>query len=140
MPLCEHGERCGWMFPPLSHGMEARGQSLPVGSLFTLRTLRRSTLHKCSMDAQRSSKILILSPKLLFDFVYSHAGGVGASCKVSLTGTIRFLGRTEFAPGDWVGVELDRPIGKNDGSLTLGSAQGRAWHKAEKRVTRTARL
>lgn len=32
-------------------------------------------------------------------------------------GTIRFLGSTQFAAGDWVGIELDKLIGKNDGSL-----------------------
>lgn len=32
-------------------------------------------------------------------------------------GVIKFIGKTEFKEGDWLGIELDTPTGKNDGSV-----------------------
>ncbi|XP_032357139.1 CAP-Gly domain-containing linker protein 4 isoform X2 [Etheostoma spectabile] len=33
------------------------------------------------------------------------------------TGVVKFYGKTSFAPGLWLGIELDKPSGKNDGSV-----------------------
>lgn len=33
------------------------------------------------------------------------------------TGVVQFCGKTSFAPGLWLGIELDKPSGKNDGSV-----------------------
>ncbi|XP_048391588.1 kinesin-like protein KIF13B isoform X2 [Stegostoma tigrinum] len=33
------------------------------------------------------------------------------------TGTVRYIGPTEFADGIWIGIELNVPAGKNDGSV-----------------------
>ncbi|XP_014254749.1 restin homolog isoform X3 [Cimex lectularius] len=35
----------------------------------------------------------------------------------SKPGHIAFIGETQFAPGDWAGIVLDEPIGKNNGSV-----------------------
>ncbi|KAK4521005.1 uncharacterized protein ATC70_006889 [Mucor velutinosus] len=49
---------------------------------------------------------------------------VGMHRRVQLTrrptltvGTVEFIGHVEFADGIWIGVELDRRVGKNDGSV-----------------------
>eukprot|EP00941_MAST-03F_sp_MAST-3F-sp1_P000927 g927.t1 len=41
--------------------------------------------------------------------------GMRVSCGEGKEGTIRFLGKTQFASGEWVGVELTKNVGKNNG-------------------------
>jgi dynactin complex subunit len=42
---------------------------------------------------------------------------VGSRVQVSgKPGTVRFIGETQFAAGEWYGVELDASEGKNDGT------------------------
>eukprot|EP00930_Biecheleria_cincta_P031844 TRINITY_DN22092_c0_g1_i1.p1 TRINITY_DN22092_c0_g1~~TRINITY_DN22092_c0_g1_i1.p1 ORF type:complete len:971 (+),score=160.82 TRINITY_DN22092_c0_g1_i1:116-3028(+) len=55
-----------------------------------------------------------------------HLPSLGARVRVSerctpgagpQLGTVRFTGETAFSPGLWVGVALDNPLGRNDGTV-----------------------
>ena len=37
--------------------------------------------------------------------------------KDGVRGTVQFIGNAHFAPGDWIGVELEDASGKNDGAV-----------------------
>lgn len=48
---------------------------------------------------------------------FGFFGGASALFGCTQVGTLQFCGSTEFSGGLWAGVELDKPEGKNDGSV-----------------------
>ncbi|KAG9492580.1 hypothetical protein GDO78_000856 [Eleutherodactylus coqui] len=77
-----------------------------------------SPLHKqgstSSTGAEKSSsKITEVGDEFLGDFVVGERVWVNGV----KPGVVQYLGETQFAPGQWAGVVLDDPVGKNDGSV-----------------------
>ncbi|XP_068271763.1 CAP-Gly domain-containing linker protein 2 isoform X2 [Nyctibius grandis] len=77
-----------------------------------------SPLHKqgttSAASAEKSgSKVAEVDDDFLGDFVVGERVWVNGV----KPGVIQYLGETQFAPGQWAGVVLDDPVGKNDGSV-----------------------
>lgn len=57
-------------------------------------------------------------------------------------GYVQFIGGTQFAPGQWAGIVLDEPIGKNDGSVAglryFQCEDGRGIFTRPSKLSRTA--
>ncbi|KAG6937697.1 CAP-Gly domain containing linker protein 2 [Chelydra serpentina] len=77
-----------------------------------------SPLHKQGPTSTTSteksgSKVTEVGDDFLGDFVVGERVWVNGV----KPGVIQYLGETQFAPGQWAGVVLDDPVGKNDGSV-----------------------
>jgi hypothetical protein len=48
---------------------------------------------------------------------YSHLIGQTVATSNNVLATVRFVGPTHFAPGEWVGLEIAAPNGKNTGTV-----------------------
>ncbi|KAL8198858.1 UNVERIFIED_CONTAM: CAP-Gly domain-containing linker protein 2 [Gekko kuhli] len=78
-----------------------------------------SPLHKqgststVAAEKPPGSKVTEVGDDFLGDFVVGERVWVNGV----KPGVIQYLGETQFAPGQWAGVVLDDPVGKNDGSV-----------------------
>ena len=85
------------------------GPGSPAGSLADL---RRGSVSPTLSPAESTSSLAAAGPLTVGDRVI-----VASTMAGTKTGTLRYLGPTEFAAGEWAGIELDAAIGRNDGSV-----------------------
>ncbi|XP_067328262.1 CAP-Gly domain-containing linker protein 2 isoform X1 [Anolis sagrei] len=72
-----------------------------------------STSSAATTEKPPGSKVAEVGDDFLGDFVVGERVWVNGV----KPGVIQYLGETQFAPGQWAGVVLDDPVGKNDGSV-----------------------
>ncbi|XP_070591320.1 CAP-Gly domain-containing linker protein 2 isoform X2 [Erythrolamprus reginae] len=106
-------------------GKHASPVGRPSGTAATASTTSNATkegspLHKQGSTSSTGasekltgSKIAEVGDDFLGDFVMGERVWVNGV----KPGIIQYLGETQFAPGQWAGVVLDDPVGKNDGSV-----------------------
>ncbi|KAM9306782.1 CAP-Gly domain-containing linker protein 1 [Pholidichthys leucotaenia] len=89
---------------PAGTASTAQGPSIKTsGTLNRMLTSSESVTNLSDPDSLKKKRELKLGDRVL-------VGGTKA-------GVVRFLGETDFAKGEWCGVELDEPLGKNDGAV-----------------------
>lgn len=93
---------------PLNNGTKSRGAS-PLSPTGSTKSLRKSP----SLSTSNTS---LASTTHIIDFKVGDRVIIKSS-QGSKVGTLRYMGTTSFAPGEWCGVELDEPRGKNDGAV-----------------------
>ncbi|KAK4875245.1 hypothetical protein RN001_011667 [Aquatica leii] len=93
---------------PLNNGTKSRGAS-PLSPTGSTKSLRKSP----SLSTSNTS---LASTTHIIDFKVGDRVIIKSS-QGSKVGTLRYMGTTSFASGEWCGVELDEPRGKNDGAV-----------------------
>ena len=89
---------------------KAGAAASPASSLADLR--KGSSASPTVSPAESTSSLAAAGPLEVGDRVI-----VASTMAGTKTGTLRYLGPTEFAAGEWAGIELDAAIGRNDGSV-----------------------
>jgi tubulin-specific chaperone B len=98
--------------------MAKRGLPLPPGFVLDPATGKVVRTAKGGQDEEKAGEEE--DPDVLYGEGSVHHAVVGMRCEVTpggRRGVVRWSGRLPNKPGFWVGVDLDEPVGQNDGSL-----------------------
>ncbi|XP_068898570.1 restin homolog isoform X3 [Tenebrio molitor] len=106
VPLEQPGMGSGEAITPPNNGVR-RSPISPTGST---RSLLKSPVSLSNSNTSLTSSATHVDFKIGDRVIIKSTQG-------SKIGTVKYMGLTDFAPGEWVGVELDDPRGKNDGSV-----------------------
>ncbi|XP_016299571.1 CAP-Gly domain-containing linker protein 1-like isoform X2 [Sinocyclocheilus anshuiensis] len=86
---------------------------VPVTQTISATTKTSTNLTRAASESASNLSETDSAKKLQRELKLGHRVLVGGT----KAGVVRFLGETDFAKGDWCGVELDEPLGKNDGAV-----------------------
>jgi hypothetical protein len=105
----------------ISGGINASKKSIPASSAPKSSGLIPRPMHGSTMSLSRMSvtNSTVDLNATIGETPVKHNLKIGDRVSVggNKVGILRFIGSTEFAKGEWAGVELDEPVGKNDGSV-----------------------
>ncbi|XP_069880886.1 CAP-Gly domain-containing linker protein 1 [Dipodomys merriami] len=96
-------------------GLKAPTKILKPGSTALKTPVAASAPVEKTISSEKASSTP--SPETQEEFVDDFRVGERVWVNGNKPGFIQFLGETQFAPGQWAGIVLDEPIGKNDGSV-----------------------
>ena len=94
--------------PPLQPDKQTKRGMIPRPMHGSTASLHRGSVAGSSTDLASVTDTAVKPTVKVGDRVVVSGNKVGVA---------RYVGTTEFAKGDWVGVELDEPLGKNDGCV-----------------------